>query len=912
MSISTRSYHNTSYASDVLQNSQARGMGWENELKGRIHAYPGTVDDFITTLVPCTTPFTFDQADKGAFWDYKPQEGQEVSSYPHLLAGLKKLVATFETDRKLSFRDTSNLPLDFPFPAFKDQHYQTNPDISISFPGEAIPSRAWQHIASVIEVKASEGDDPFPRSGEKHIATATQLAKNARNLMLAHGFLASFVIGIYGRTARIARFDHTSALVSPRIDLERVDGVKALQKFFWHFTHPVVGSTVACSDPTVARLSAADQAWIRTELQKANAKDWEQHVGDLANGRRIEVYDEETRKSVPYLLYHLIDFDGQLFSRATMVWRAIEDTRMWKDDALVCNPARSGPVKPQIVKEAWRPTMRTAEVDFYRQLNKKGVQTGVATMVYGGDLGSLEIDLWRKIKKLQRNNSQSDPSSPPHSEPEASTSSHASTGPAPEPTPDPFSAYYTTFCSFRGGHPPTAGDGTSNMGQNYRDFPLPRPQHHTCSLILIDPQLWYLERSHMRMVIDNVGRPLTQFTCTRELIEAVRDAVLGHKRAWEDARVLHRDISVGNILIADEPTNEPNSTGFLHDFESSSIECGSENGGSDDVGQAGRTGTYYFMAVELVSAEPGTIHGCHHDLESFYWVIIWVILLHTSCHCGSFSGPKQCQRLFTRWNTDAFPADEKTCFIYSGKNLVIDNNPTLTNLVEELTALVRQNQAVPENSPVPQIKLTHDALLGALNAALAPDQVWPTNDWQRCTMLDDRDPRRVPPEVISTPQGVPAPAISPAPEAFIRRVNTAQPAVMPNPTLLLQGATHSVPWELMKFTASPAGCQMDTVAEDEDASSMRPMKRQNTSDDSSMRPMKRQKTDDDTAPLASGSNSVEASQAGAGAGPSQARRGNRGTGSRGRRSANIRKAGTRASRRLAEKRARRSLESKHA
>lgn len=70
---------------DVLQNSQARGMGWENELKGRIQAYPDTVDDFITTLVPCATPFTFDQADKGAFWDYKPQEGQEVSSYPHLV-----------------------------------------------------------------------------------------------------------------------------------------------------------------------------------------------------------------------------------------------------------------------------------------------------------------------------------------------------------------------------------------------------------------------------------------------------------------------------------------------------------------------------------------------------------------------------------------------------------------------------------------------------------------------------------------------------------------------------------------------------------------------------------------------------------------------------------------------------------
>ncbi|KAH9855751.1 hypothetical protein C2E23DRAFT_548717 [Lenzites betulinus] len=913
MSISTRSYHNTSYASDVLQNGQVVGMGWENELKGRIHAYPGTVDDFITTLVPCATPFTFDQADKWVFWDYKPQAGKEVSSYPYLLVGLKKLVAGFEADRKLSFRDTSNLPLDFPFRAFKDQHHQTKPDISISFPGEAIPSRSWEHIASVIEVKATEGDDPFPWRGEeheKHVAMAAQVAKNARNLMLAHGFLASFVIGIYGRTARIARFDHTSALVSPRIDLERVDGVKALQKFFWHFTHPVFGSTVACSDPTVARLSAADQAWIRSELQKASAKDWEQHVGDLANGRRIEVYDQDTRQSVPYLLYHLIDVNGRLFSRATMVWRAIEDTRMWKDDELVCNPARSGPVKPQIVKEAWRQVVRTAEADFYRRLNKKGVRTGVATMVCGGDLGRLEIDLWQKIDEVQRN-SQSDPSSPAHLEPEASTSSRASTAPASQvPTPDPLSAYYTTFCSFRGGRAPAVGDGTSDMNQNYWDFPLPRLQHYTWSMGLINPQLWHLERSHIRMVIDKVGRPLTQFTCTRELIEAVRDAVLGHKRAWEDARVLHRDISVGNILIADEPTNEPNSSGFLHDFDYSWM----ENGGPDDVRQAGRTGTYYFMARELVSAAPGTIHDCHHDLESFYWVIIWVILRHTSCQRDSLPGSTLCQQLF-KWDTDALAAAEKKSFLLLNlfdpgwQTFVIDNNPTLTKLVEELTTLVWRNQAVPENCTAHQIKLTHDALLDALNAALAPDQIWPTNDWQPCTLLDDHAPRIVPPEVVSTPQGVP-----PAPETFIRRINTAQPAVMPNPTLLLQGATHSVPWELLKFshTASPAGRQMDTVAEDEEASPMRQMKRQKTSDDSSMRPMKRQKTGDDTAPLASGSNCVEASQADAGAGSSQGRRGSRGAGSRGRRSANIRKAGTRASRRLAEKSARRSLESKHA
>ncbi|KAH9849646.1 hypothetical protein C2E23DRAFT_356433 [Lenzites betulinus] len=879
MSISTRSCCSTSYESDVLRDSKAVRKGWENELKGHIQAFPGTIDNFITILVPCTEPFAFDQTAKDAFSNYKPQAGKEVESYPHLLAGLNRLVAAFEADKKLSFGDMSNQPLDFPFHAFKDHHHQTKPDIAISFPGEGVPSRTWQHIASVIEVKATEGEDPFPRIGDKHVATATQVAKNARNLMLAHGFLASFVIGIYGHTVRIAHFDHTCALVSPRIDLRSINGVKALQKFFWHFTHPVVGNTVACSDPTVARLSAGDKDWIQTQLRKANAKDWEQHVGELDNGRRVEVYDEDTGRSVPYLLYHLIDVNGRLFSRATMVWRAIEDTRMWKDDELVCNPARSEPVRPQIVKEAWRQVVRTAEADFYRRFNQRNVHSGVATMVCGGDIGKLEIDWWRR-RSLS---SQSDSSAPP---PEPSTSSCASTAPAPAPAPTLDSLpIYATFCSTGSGRPATAGDGTPGTDQKPREFPLPHPQHQTYSWRQLSPHLQHLERSHMRMVINKVGRPLTQFTSTRELVEAVRDAVLGHRRAWEDAQVLHRDVSLGNILITDEPMDEPNSVGFLHDFDYSSMEreatplgeeaCddGQDSAEDGDVKQKERTGTYYFMAMELILAAPGTIHDIHHDLESFYWVVIWVVLRHTECSQFVCNGPDICKELFV-WESDKVAAAAKKRFLRFDA-LVVKNNPPLTKLIAELTALVLRNfqPNIEDSSKGPECKLTYDTFLNALNAALAPDQVWPTNDWQRCTMLDDRDPRTVAPEVISTPAGFKAPAPPLASiDELLRRATGASPHVKRNP-IPPPGLTHSLPPHLSESSIG-AGRPLEPLAEDI----------------LKMPPMKRQKTGDDmAAPHASGSN---------GAGPSQPRRG---PVSRVRRSASIRRQPTRASPRLAEK-----------
>ena len=47
-------------------------------------------------------------------------------------------------------------------------------------------------------------------------------------------------------------------------------------------------------------------------------------------------------------------------------------------------------------------------------------------------------------------------------------------------------------------------------------------------------------------------------------------AVAGHRLAWEKAGVLHRDVSVGNILIADDPGPD-GSLGFLHDFDCSSM-----------------------------------------------------------------------------------------------------------------------------------------------------------------------------------------------------------------------------------------------------------------------------------------------------------------------------------------------------
>ena len=52
-------------------------------------------------------------------------------------------------------------------------------------------------------------------------------------------------------------------------------------------------------------------------------------------------------------------------------------------------------------------------------------------------------------------------------------------------------------------------------------------------------------------------------------IECIKFCI-AHQDAWEKAEVLHRDVSVGNILIVDDPSTSP-FTGFLHDFDYSSM-----------------------------------------------------------------------------------------------------------------------------------------------------------------------------------------------------------------------------------------------------------------------------------------------------------------------------------------------------
>ncbi|KAF9235779.1 hypothetical protein BU15DRAFT_77621 [Melanogaster broomeanus] len=118
---------------------------------------------------------------------------------------------------------------------------------------------------------------------------------------------------------------------------------------------------------------------------------------------------------------------------------------------------------------------------------------------------------------------------------------------------------------------------------------------------------------HYRLVLDVVGRPLTSFRCTKELVRGVLDAMRAHKFAYEVLQLLHRDISPGNIILTED------GRGLLIDWELAKT-----------VGEIGnrrreRTGTWQFMSAALLR-KPGKLHMLEDDIESFIHVLGWTTI----------------------------------------------------------------------------------------------------------------------------------------------------------------------------------------------------------------------------------------------------------------------------------------------
>ncbi|EPQ53834.1 hypothetical protein GLOTRDRAFT_131164 [Gloeophyllum trabeum ATCC 11539] len=191
------------------------------------------------------------------------------------------------------------------------------------------------------------------------------------------------------------------------------------------------------------------------------------------------------------------------------------------------------------------------------------------------------------------------------------------------------------------GEPGEETDGVPGVARFYDDFDVPAPDtgkpQSTAAARLNEERgdRFFTKRVLRRCVLLSVGIPLHRFKSTKQLLLAIRDAINGHRNMCQKG-VIHRDISPNNIMISVDP--ERDGHGFLIDPELALAPTMANYAEESTI----FTGTLAFVAnerlaeIETAVEEIGlravkTAHQAWHDLESVFWVLLFILLRHTQC-----------------------------------------------------------------------------------------------------------------------------------------------------------------------------------------------------------------------------------------------------------------------------------------
>ncbi len=145
-------------------------------------------------------------------------------------------------------------------------------------------------------------------------------------------------------------------------------------------------------------------------------------------------------------------------------------------------------------------------------------------------------------------------------------------------------------------------------------------------------------------------------------------------------------------------------------------------------------GTHYFIAYEILCGAGTVIHRHYHDIESCYWVLLWIVLRHTEHNLGQ----EYCEKIlyFASANHSAALKWSWITAPLVGRNVAAlefkDNQP-LTGLMMAFKDLVKRQLVLigTDSKPV----LTYDAVLEIFEQALEQEG-WPEEDYVAFYLLD--------------------------------------------------------------------------------------------------------------------------------------------------------------------------------
>ncbi|KAG9005172.1 hypothetical protein FRB94_001789 [Tulasnella sp. JGI-2019a] len=159
-----------------------------------------------------------------------------------------------------------------------------------------------------------------------------------------------------------------------------------------------------------------------------------------------------------------------------------------------------------------------------------------------------------------------------------------------------------------------------------------------------------------RIIISRHLRPITELEGD-DLLTAFLECVLCHRALWK-LGFHHRDISEHNLMYFEEGGKV---FGVLNDFDLATM------AGVKHATNSERTGTLPFMALDLLTIDGcngGIEHLYRHDLESFWWVFVWITFRFQN---GKLvEGPP-----FSEWTEGSIACyNAKSVFMHRTKNAV--------------------------------------------------------------------------------------------------------------------------------------------------------------------------------------------------------------------------------------------------
>ncbi|KZV65028.1 hypothetical protein PENSPDRAFT_756821 [Peniophora sp. CONT] len=133
---------------------------------------------------------------------------------------------------------------------------------------------------------------------------------------------------------------------------------------------------------------------------------------------------------------------------------------------------------------------------------------------------------------------------------------------------------------------------------------------------LTDDDIEMLPHALTVTLFGKVGGRLRDFKSSRQLCIALMHALETHEAAYRLKKVLHRDISAGNILIYKVPGGKGEIEGLLIDWDLCvNVELVRE------ARRKGRTGTWEFMSARMLKDPKGCVHEVRDDLESMCYLL---------------------------------------------------------------------------------------------------------------------------------------------------------------------------------------------------------------------------------------------------------------------------------------------------